>query len=692
MENIKRKINGGSNLRILILFFLIVVAFKEAVADQPALSAVSKRVDVQTWVEQNFAKGKVPPFSFVYGGKASGSFIRSWKYGAEKLVSADPAIKKYVFTYSDNRSQLAVRCEVACFDDFQAVEWTLHFSNGSPVKNTPVISKIAAADYTLSYVQEGGSTLHYARGSDGKREDFKPLMKVLETDSNIYMTPQGGRSSDGTAFPFFNIETRDQSGMMAAIGWTGKWYADVQQKNKRAVTLKAGMENVSLYLLPQEEIRSPKICLMFWQGEDRMVGHNQFRKLILAHYTRKIDGKVPLLPLASFLDREGPIPCNEHVCATESHSIAEIKRRQQFNILPEVFWLDAGWYPCEGSWPNVGNWTPNKDNFPHGLKPVSDAAREVGSKFLLWFEPERVTKNKPYISIDKEHPDWLTEIPKNNYLLLNLGNKDARLWLTNHISDMIRKEGIDYYRQDFNIDPSPYWQQADKEDRKGISEIRHIEGLYAFWDSLLVRFPDLIIDNCAAGGRRLDLETTSRSFPFWRTDYSYGEPIGSQCHTYGLNFYLPLTGTGSFEMSTYHFRSAMSSHMTTDWNINSKKYKLADMQKLIAEFKELRPYYYESDYYPLSDTANMLNDDVWLAYQMNRTEKKDGLVMAFRRPLSSNKNINVKFRGLDTRANYEVKNQDTGEKITRSGEELSKGMTLTLEEAPSSLCLTYKKL
>src|SRR5690606_24087122 len=162
--------------------------------------------------------------------------------------------------------------------------------------------------------------------------------------------------------------------------------------------------------------------------------------------------------------------------------------------------------------------------------------------FLLWFEPERVVKNKPFISVDKEHPDWVTEIPNSNNLLLNLGNKDARLWITDHISNMIQKEGISYYRQDFNFDPMPYWHQMDPEGRKGISEIRHIEGLYAFWDSLLDRFPDLIIDNCASGGRRLDLETTSRSSPFWRTDYKYGEPIGSQCHTYGLNFYLPLSG------------------------------------------------------------------------------------------------------------------------------------------------------
>lgn len=33
-----------------------------------------------------------------------------------------------------------------------------------------------------------------------------------------------------------------------------------------------------------------------------------------------------------------------------------------------------------------------------------------------------------------------------------------------------------------------------------MKEIRHVEGLYKFWDYLLDRFPGLMIDNCAAGG------------------------------------------------------------------------------------------------------------------------------------------------------------------------------------------------
>ena len=38
---------------------------------------------------------------------------------------------------------------------------------------------------------------------------------------------------------------------------------------------------------------------------------------------------------------------------------------------------------------------------------------------------------------------------------------------------------------------------------QGITEIRYIEGLYAFWDYLRAQHPGLLVDNSASGGRRL---------------------------------------------------------------------------------------------------------------------------------------------------------------------------------------------
>lgn len=673
-------------LKIVILFLFTIFIGTDLAVCQPLPGNPSVKTSVHQWVEKKFAKGTTPPFSFMYGGKSSVTFIRKWSYSVERIKPTDPNVEELVYKYLDPQTGLAVNCFVTCFNDFQAVEWVLKFSNTSDL-STRLIEKALVIDHSFLAREKGPFILHHAKGSNAERTDFQPIDEILQTGKNCYMTPVGGRSSDNTAFPFFNIEMPGKQGVMIAVGWTGKWFADLLRMNEQSVSLRSGMELMQLKLNPKEEICTPKIALLFWKGEDRMVGHNLFRQFVLVHHTRKINGNHVELPFSTFLAREGPPPCNEHTCATASFSVAMINRHKQFNIVPEVFWLDAGWYACNGSWPNVGNWIPNQDNFPNGLKPVTDAAHQVGAKFLLWFEPERVTKNTQFYD---KNPDWLIKLPGKGNALFNLGNNEARLWLTDYISDFLKKEGIDYYRQDFNFDPMPYWKANDQPDRVGISEIRHIEGLYAFWDSLLARFPNLIIDNCASGGRRIDLESISRSSPLWRTDYQYGEPDGSQCHTYGLNFYLPMHGTGNFTVSPYHFRSNMSTSMVINWDINSREHSMAELQKYFSDFKRFRPYYY-SDYYPLTDKLNMTKDNVWLAYQLNRPDKGDGIVMAFRRKNCPDESVTVKLQGLDAKADYELLDEDTGKKVIKKGEALRNGYTLNLAEQQKSLLISYKK-
>lgn len=672
---------------LLAVFILNIQA-----TSQPPQSALIKEVNVQKWVNENFARGKIPPFSFKYGGVESRVFITRWKYTAEKQPTVDPDIEKNVYSYQDNKSGLVVKCYVTSYKDFPAVEWVVKFSNRS-VSNTPVIEMADVINCPFVYDTRGTFVLHHSLGSNAQRNDFQPVDKALLVGKTVSMMPSGGRSSDNSALPFFNVEAPGNQGIIFAVGWTGKWYADIRQPDEKSVSVKSGIAKMHLVLYPDEEIRTPGICMLFWKGEDRMTGNNKFRQFILAHHFRKINGRFAEYPLSGSFDYGDPAPCNEYNCLTADYAIALVKRYQQFRITPEVFWLDAGWYTGCGWdkgdwWQNVGNWTVEKDRFPGGLKPVSDAVHAAGSKFMLWFEPERVRKGTQF---DMEHPEWLLRLPGDENALYNLGNKEARLWLTDYITDFIKKEGIDYYRQDFNFDPLPFWEFNDKPDRVGISEIRHIEGLYAYWDSLLVRFPTLLIDNCASGGRRLDLETISRSAPLWRTDYQYGEPNGYQCHTYGLNFYLPIHGTAVYKTENYTFRSGLGATMVMNWEVTGRNSEsIPAIQKCIKDYKTLRPYYY-GDYYPLTGTDNMTQDSVWLAYQLNRPGHEDGILLAFRRKDCNEVSRTVKLHGLDPKESYVLTDEDSQKQETITGAELLNGLKLTISNTPGSLLIRYKK-
>ena len=62
----------------------------------------------------------------------------------------------------------------------------------------------------------------------------------------------------------------------------------------------------------------------------------------------------------------------------------------------ELFVVDAGWYDGAGAAgpmdfdSGLGSWTADPVRFPNGLKPLRDAAHQLGMQFGLWVEPERV--------------------------------------------------------------------------------------------------------------------------------------------------------------------------------------------------------------------------------------------------------------------------------------------------------------
>lgn len=54
--------------------------------------------------------------------------------------------------------------------------------------------------------------------------------------------------------------------------------------------VQAGMERTHLKLHPGEEIRTPAVLVLFWQGADRMRGQNLLRRLLLRHCTPRRRG------------------------------------------------------------------------------------------------------------------------------------------------------------------------------------------------------------------------------------------------------------------------------------------------------------------------------------------------------------------------------------------------------------------
>jgi Alpha-galactosidase len=657
---------------------------------QTVAKFTGRSTDVVNWVNSHFKKGAIPPFSFVYDGIPSKDFIGKWNFSAEPVAESEPGVVAYAYTWTDKRTKLEVVCQLKAYPAYNAVEWVLHFTNGGAA-DSPALQAVKVIDVDFRDDSSDRIMLHYADGTHVSKADFHPRKKVLAPGESLQISPESGRSSDN-AFPFFNIESASGQGAMVAVGWSGTWYADFQGHAKNGVSLASGMKWLDTYLHTDESIRTPSICLLFWKGEDRMVGHNLFRRFIIEQQTPKINGKPARFPISASFNYGDPFPCNEYTCLTADYAVAIINRYKQFKLTPEVFWLDAGWYAHSGdvennrNWSNtVGNWTIDSVRFPDGLKPISDAAHRAGAKFMVWFEPERVIKESDWgVNLRK----WMLDAKGTDAYLFDLGNKEARDWLCRFIGDFMETNGIDYYRQDFNMTADNFWAENDEPGRRGIREIRHIEGLYAFWDYLLERFPESIVDNCASGGRRIDFESMKRSAPMWRTDYHYGEPIGYQTHTYGLNFFLPQTGTGVDKDDRFTFRSSLGTSVVYNWKVTDRASSIIEMLRCQQEFREVRPYFYE-DYYPLTTFDDMTSDSIWMAYQLHRPSDHSGYIVGFRRQEAPDSAITVKLSGVSPDKRYAVENRDTHDVVVKTGRELSQGLELSLPDPRSSVLLKY---
>ena len=421
------------------------------------------------------------PLSFVLNGQSSRNFLSTWKFSFTDSSTTDRIIHKIKWIKPDGTFE--VRCMLIEYIHHPSVEWKLFFRN-TGTKNSPVLEKVSPLDAAVNepvrvfpnQSQYSPLIIHCNKGSNLSNLDFMPVTEILDLEQNYRIKSHAGRTSE-PFLPFWNLEYHG-SGLVTALGWSGDWKAYFSSVSETQAIMKAGMTNTNLFLKPGEEISSPSVCLLYWEGNDALRGNNLFRRYMRDIVVPKWNGNEPVT-LAMSGGSSALETVNEKNQSDFIHKIA--------GTGAEIYWLDAGWYAgSEGAfwWNSRGNWFPDPIKFPKGMKILADEAYKNGLKFLLWFDPEVVS---PGSDIFVKHPEWIIRKSNKEECLYNLGNQDALKHITDLISKNLIDWNVDIYRNDFNIDPGQYWEVADEPGRTGITEIRYVEGLYYFWDELLKR-------------------------------------------------------------------------------------------------------------------------------------------------------------------------------------------------------------
>ncbi|MCR4616121.1 MAG: alpha-galactosidase [Clostridiales bacterium] len=608
-------------------------------------------------------------FSVTVGGKELRRCSKDWtvtvgEESAEGDVYRHGKTSKTTLKHS--QSGLVLSVDATIYEEYAACEWTVYINNPGTAAS-PVVSKLYGADCTLAV---GKSDLYVSKGSDSDPDDFR-LFRTPVNTLPMRMRANAGRNS--SFMPYFNL-CGEQTGAVLCVGWTGQWMTTLSQ-SRSGVEVQAGQETLRGALDVQETLRSAHIALQFYSGGNPLKGFNSLRSW-------EMDCVIP--ESASCISSNGYI--GEFDLSTCDKLVQDI------NDMPEelceetdFIWMDAGWYTNTDFWYNtVGDWRPDPERFPQGLKPLSDAIHQRGMKFLLWYEPERCCTGTQLYSEASKHSGWLLERKGDSSVnMYNLANDDACAYLSDLIAQSVIDNGVDIYRQDFNFDPLNEWELADKTlygGRKGFEENHYVSNLYRFFDTLMSRIPGLLIDNCASGGRRLDIEMMHRSIPLWRSDYNCALRDGTvkadvceatQAQTFGLSCWLPIYGTCVYKEGEYAERT----------NILPCTMRVG--------FKDVREFL-TRNYFPLENGGT--DTDKVLAMQFGT--ETSGVALVYAREKVQADDYTLRLNGLNGTSAYKLTNpDDPAFSVVADGKTLmDTGATVNFTEKPKAAIILYSEL
>jgi alpha-galactosidase len=588
--------------------------------------------------------------------------------------------------------------EVELKDIRDSIEVTLHYRvyphygvvrRYTTIRNgTKQALTIESAQSAAWYLPQGtGYQLTYLSGrwAAEMQINHEPIhqgMKILES--------RKGHTSHNLN-PWFAIDASDaaeESGNVwfGALAWSGNWRITVEQTPYEQVRVTGGFNTFDFAypLRPGEALDTPAFFAGMtsegWGGASRLM-HRFERDEILPGGVKS---------------RLRPVLYNSweatefNVDQAGQESLAD----KAAKLGVELFVMDDGWFGKRNNdKAGLGDWYPNPQKFPRGLKPLIDHVNALGMDFGLWIEPEMVN---PDSDLYRLHPDWVMSFPGRprselrNQLVLNLARNDVKEYIFNVLDKLASDNNIRYFKWDMNRSFSePGWPELAPADQRKLW-VAYVRNLYEIIDRLRAKHPSLEIESCSGGGGRTDLGILQRVDVVWTSDNTeafdrlriqegfteaYAPKLMSSWVTDVPNM------NGRSTLLQYRFLVAMQGALGIGANLNRwSPEDSALAAKMITLYKHIRPTVQTGDLYRLlSPRTNDVTANEYVAQDGNQA-----LVFAFRHSQQySLPAPTITLRGLDPHARYRLTSIDgklldkqpelTGAYLTSAGIHLSLG-------------------
>lgn len=643
------------------------------------------------------------PFSFQYDGVLYEGFSAEYFTLLDKTSATSNGKESVTFRFRFAKA-LIVTLLLTHYPSHSVTEWTVWFENTSNV-NSGLLS-----DLTTSLTFEGAHP--ELKGILGDHvNQYRPYCIDL-ADQAVSFSSDSGRATH-INFPYFNLEY-GTGGAMLAIGWAGTWRAAFSAVKDRTVCRLSAVNNLCTCLKPGEKIRSALFTVAPYTCRSEAYAANYWRDwFIRCSLPRANAAGDPITPFSTscFADDTG-LPNSDGSISERYHTWKPtFEKMLAVGVHPDFRWFDAGWYvrPDGRSeetdwWGSIGAWELDPVKWPgDSFRESTDYARAHGVKTLVWFEPERVTDPENLVKNYGYRMEWAIRVPGERTISNNIGDPECLDWTVKRVTDMLRKNRVELYREDNNCNAIKLWLHMDRlegQDRQGITECKFIAAHYELWDRIIECTLSLggcgFVDSCASGGGRNDLESMRRGVPLLRSDSDRTTTSLRLSMSWGFNKWIPFCGSSTKETKgeldvapesdPYVWRASYLPALSISTQyVHRENQDFSDILFGVNEWETIKPYLLK-EFYTLTPWHSEQDRGSFTAFAYFDPERETGVLLAFRQESCPLAELTVSLPFAEGKA-FRFTDADTG-----AVKAADKRLTLHFDSPRQAKLLTFGRV
>ncbi len=392
--------------------------------------------------------------------------------------------------------------------------------------------------------------------------------------------------------------------------------AEIDQTYQTRLVMGMDDSDFSWELAPGEIFTAPEVCMSYSPAGLGTLSHNYHNAFTSS------------LIRSKWKEKQRPVLVNNWEATYFDFNAEKLLQiaKEAAALGLDMLVLDDGWFgKRDGDNSGLGDWFVNEEKLGCSLKTLVEKVNDMGLMFGIWFEPEMISEDS---DLYRKHPDWAMTVPGREpvrgraQLVLDMTRSDVQEYVKERLFAVMDSANIQYIKWDMNRSLAAAYSRELPGTRQGEVRHRYVLGLYHVLESLLERYPDLLLEGCSGGGGRFDAGMLYYSPQIWCSDNT--DAIERLRIQYGTSFAYPMSTVSAHvsvcpnhqngRVTPFKTRGICAMQGTFGYELDLSK--LTDDEKDIVKeqvriFKQHYRLFQFGDYYRLTSPAQNHDFMAW---------------------------------------------------------------------------------